>query len=317
MRAFQIFLVALLAFVSLVASSRGQQRLKFGTFDKTHPISYLPVLAAEEKGLWKKNGLEAEWVPFRSSADMSRGMAAGSLSLGISTGASVLQAASGGLPAVIVSELHQKDYFSVWVPVKSRIKEAKDLKGIKLSSIRRGGTQYAYTKMVLKALGLEKDVRLVVVGSSAAEFAALKTGVVDALPVSIFRMVEMEIKGEVRKIITYDDYLPREWLVHVVVSDRRLVSSEADLVRRTVTTLLQAADAIRGDRRWSVDKMKAISGYSELAAGTIYDLLRFTKTGKIERKALENVFNFLKEYEIVSKEWAPNLDEFYTNRFIG
>jgi len=43
-------------------------KLRFATTVKTHPILVMPVLAAEEKGFWKQNGLEAEWVPFEGDA---------------------------------------------------------------------------------------------------------------------------------------------------------------------------------------------------------------------------------------------------------
>ncbi len=113
-----LFLLAL-----LTANAYSQQRIKFGTFLKGHPVSYLPVFAAEEKGYWKENGLQAEWVPFRGSGALMRGIAAGAVSIAVSTGAGVLQAAARGVPVVAVSELHKRDYFMAWVRVDSPLKK--------------------------------------------------------------------------------------------------------------------------------------------------------------------------------------------------
>jgi NitT/TauT family transport system substrate-binding protein len=306
------FLIALTA-----AEGYAQQKIKFGTFLKGHPVSYLPVLAAEEKGFWKENGLQAEWVPFRGSGALMRGVAAGAVSIAVSTGAGVLQAASRGVPVVAVSELHKKDHFMAWVRADSPIREAKDLKGAKIGITRIGGTASAYTEVVLKSLGIEKDTKTVALGGVRPLIAGLKSKAVDVSVLSVYTMIKMKAAGEVRSVVTYDDFLPKQWLVHVVFAHQRLIDSDPGTVKGTVRAMLQAIGFIKKNQAWAVPKMKEMSGYPEQAAQDIYGLLRFTDTGRIDRKALENVLNFMIEYGIVKGDKRPSLDKVYTNKFVG
>lgn len=47
----------------------------------------------------------------------------------------------------------------------------------------------------------------------------------------------------------------------------------------------------------------------------VYDSYQFTRDGRISKKALENVWNFLVEYGVVKKERAPALEELHTSQF--
>jgi len=52
------------------------EKLNFGTATKTSPHYALPMVAAEEKGFWKEQGLEVEGIPFSSAGAMFRAIAA-------------------------------------------------------------------------------------------------------------------------------------------------------------------------------------------------------------------------------------------------
>lgn len=59
------------------------EKIKFSTPLKTVPHYALPMLAAEEKGIWKQEGLEGEWIPFCSGGSAHRAFAAGAIQIGI------------------------------------------------------------------------------------------------------------------------------------------------------------------------------------------------------------------------------------------
>lgn len=309
--------IAIWLLVAFCGFSWAAERLKYGTFSKDHPVVYLPMLAAEERGFWKDNGLEAEWMAFRGSAEMMQGVAAGELTLGLSTAVSVIQAAARGIPIMAVSEFHLKDYFIVWVPGQSPVRSPADLKGTKLGITRIGGTDYAYMKMVLKSLQLEKDVRLVTMGGIPESLAMLRTGVVDGFIRSVYVMAKLKAAGEVRQLLVLDDYLPKEWLVHVIFASRESARAKPDMVKRAIRASLQAANFVGANQAWALAKIQKEQGFSEEVAKVIYQHLEFTKTGKMKRAGLENVRNFLIEYGIVPKEKAPPLEEVYTAEFTG
>lgn len=70
------------------------EQLKFATGVKGSANYYLPLMAAEEKGFWKENSLQVEWVPFRGGGSMFRSVAAGAVKIGFTGTPSVVQATS-------------------------------------------------------------------------------------------------------------------------------------------------------------------------------------------------------------------------------
>ena len=58
----------------LSINSRGMAayKLRLGTALKVGVYYNLVVMAGEEKGFWKQNGLEVEWIPFRHGCGPGR-----------------------------------------------------------------------------------------------------------------------------------------------------------------------------------------------------------------------------------------------------
>ncbi len=317
---FLTLLVGLLTLGWLAPSAFSAEKLQLGSSIKLYPAFYLPILAADEKGLFKKNGLEVEWVPFRGGAALIRAMAAGSINIALSTASTDIVAISRGVPILIVADLFtgSKDWF-VWVRSDSRLKKPQDLKGAKIGVTRMGGAAHAYARALARSLGLEGDIRVVATGGIREQVAALKGGAVDANLLSIYIMASRKLKGEVRELVPVADILPKEWADQEVIARKDFVKSNPDTVRKVVRSLLQGVDIIRKDRSWTVEKMKSMSRYPEEAARMVYQdyLLRsFTVDGRVSRKGVENVKDFLLEYGIL-KGKAPAVDDIYTNKFVG
>lgn len=62
-----VLLVLLVVFALLPREGKAVEKLDLGTSIKFTPAYYLPILAAEDKGFFKEQGLEVEWVPFQKS----------------------------------------------------------------------------------------------------------------------------------------------------------------------------------------------------------------------------------------------------------
>ena len=59
------------------------EKVKIGTPLKFQAVFAMPMLAAEEKGFWKQQGLEVEWVPFTGEVPMQQAVATGVLQLAV------------------------------------------------------------------------------------------------------------------------------------------------------------------------------------------------------------------------------------------
>ena len=312
-------LVLALTFTVLTLPKYAQaaEKVKYGTAIKVYPAYYLPMMAAEEKGLWKRNGLDGEWVPFRGSVALHQGIAAGDIMIGGDLATSVFQAANRGLPLMIVSNLVSWSAFFMWVRTESQIKKPGDLEGMTIGVSRMGGPAHAYARMVMKRLGLANKVKYIGTGGVRVSPAVLKAGKVDAVPTGLSAMLRLKVRGDVRELMSINDYLPKEWLYSVVFAHKSFVKDKPDTARRTVRVLLQALGFIHKNPGWVIEKMKTVQRYSEQMANMLVKSYRLTEDGKIKKRSVENLRSFLIEYGIVSEGKIPPADQLFTNRLTG
>lgn len=292
------------------------EKIRFAISVKEVIYYYLPDMAAAERGLWKENGLEASSTALKTGGDFTRALAAGAIDLGLGTAGTTIQGIVRGVPALIVSDLYHKEDVFLWVRTDSPLKSARELKGVKIGVNRFGGRDHAYGRVVAKALGLEKEVKIVSVGGISEAVAALKSGAVDVTVRSGITMAKLKEQGEVRELLNIStDYLPKDWVDSVMTAHKDYARKNPETLRKGVRALLQSLDYIRNNPGWALEKIKAESGYSEKVARDVYGSLRFTVDGQLSKGSLENVRNFLTEYEIVPKEKMPRVEELYSPEF--
>lgn len=294
----------------------GAEKLKLGTAVKVFPGYYLPALAAEEKGFWKEQGLEVEWAPFRTPTDLMQAAAGRTISIGLAGAVVVIPAAAAGVPMVIVGNLYPPSDFYMWVRGDSPYKDPKELKGAKIGVQRFGTAPHVYARVVTKAAGVEKEVRFVGTGDIPETVAALRVKAVDAIVLTIYQLIKLKLTGEARELARLADYLPKEWMDQVIFARKDFINSSPDVVRRVVKAVIRANNFALDNPAWTVEKLKALSGYPDDVAQMMVKLVSLSRTGKIEQKAVENVRGFLIEYELLPKDKAPPVEEIYTARFV-
>ena len=310
--------IALLVLVGVTISFgyASAQKMKFATPIKFYPPYALPALTAEAKGFWKQNGLDAEWIPFKGSVAMTQALAAGSINIGAGAVAGILQAAGRGLPVLAVAQLDTRDRYAMWVRTAGKINKPEDLKGKKIGVSRIGGLDYAFSIVILKTLGLEKEVRFIGTGGILESIAMFKTGSIDARLASYYAFIRLKVGGQARELLLLEDYLPKRWVSSVVFVRRPFLVKEPETIRRTVKTMIQTINFIAENRAWSIKKMKAEFRYNDEAAAFIYRMLNYTKDGKIDVEGLNNVRKLLIGAGIITEGKTPPLRELYSPDFV-
>src|ERR1700749_509385 len=95
-------------------SASALDKISYGTAVKLSPVYYLPVLAGQEQGIFKKNGLDVEWVPSNRGPDFHRALGAGAVQIRWSNGATDIPPIGRGARTVIVANLQTADNFGIW-----------------------------------------------------------------------------------------------------------------------------------------------------------------------------------------------------------
>ena len=312
---FSAGIVSFLLLLLSAANGSAQQKIKYASAVKFTPVFYLPVLAAEEHGIFKKNGIDEEWFPARSGSDMQRDFAASAIQIGSSIGSADILAIARGVPVVIVANLQSSDNFAIWVAGNSRIRAPQDLKGAKLGVSQLGGAEHAYGRLVAKRLGLTNDVQFVGTGGIQESLAILVTGGIDGVVLTPSQMINLKLQGKVRDLLQVQDYEATPWVSYTITARKDFVANEPDTVRRIVGSILEADRFIMSSagKPWAVATMKEQSKYSDEAANAIYATLSLSPDGKIDRQAIKNLADFMVEYGLLKAEEVPPVDILFTD----
>ena len=141
--------------------------------------NYLLVFAAEEGGFSKQNGVRLVYTRLKGGPTLNAAMAAGHIKMATNITPTILLGVQGGIPVIIVAKVINKGDYLFWARTDSRFRSVKDLKGMILGVHRLGSTSHAYGRMVVKAAGLERDVRFASTGGIREVVASLLARSID------------------------------------------------------------------------------------------------------------------------------------------
>ena len=312
-----LFTMAVTVSILLVPiAGQTYDKVRFGTPVKVVGNYALPPLAAEDKGFWKAQGLEGKWIPFRGGARLHQAFAAGAVDLALTSATSSTHAIFKRVPEIMVAQTGSNVPFVIWVRADGRLKKREDLEGAIIGTKRLGGATYAFGRVIAKALGLEKKIKFVGGGSLSGELAAIKAGKIDGRVGDLLSGLPLKIKGELRVLVTVNEFLPSPWLDQVVIAHTRLTKDNPGLVKRAVKALRQSTDFTMKDREWSVAKLKSALRLPEVVAQEVYKLSTYGRDWNVNPKAAQNVRDFLAEYGIIPRDSIPPMKSLYLAGFV-
>ena len=274
----------------------------------------LPVAVARGAGFLKEEGLEVRPVILSSSGPIMMALLmSGQTDLVVAGAVAILRGISHGAPVVAVSGYLSRISYAL-MSAKG-LKTVADLKGKTIGITGVGGMGEFTVVEALRRNGLVKDRDFTVLnieGGPAARMAALKSGKVQAVPLTSGQRVQAEKEGYVVLLDTREA-LP-ELPSTIVASTRQFAKANPDKVIKLLKALEKAMELIRGDK----DKAIAL-GRSQGLRGDI----------AVERKALdyyaqdldirlgkENIAALLKQIDVAE---APQryFDDAYLTRALS
>ena len=264
-------------------------------------FSYMPFYVAQEKGLYKKYGIESEYIQMTSGIQ-PQAVLAGNINYltSVSTG---ISAAVAGLPLVILMNFCD---VSPWVLVTHKdINKPQELIGktVALSGIRTS-PHYFFQAFLKKSEINEKDVQTINTGGTADSYRALTTNRVvgtvltppfDDKAVSLGYKKFMQL-GELADIP----------YVGLVTSQNELKTNR-ESVRRTINAVVESLAWLRANRADSVkmivDKFKVNQQEAEATYATLIKILN--KDGRMNPKVARGYLDILRQERSIPADYDP------------
>jgi NitT/TauT family transport system substrate-binding protein len=141
----------------------------------------IPLLIAQEQGLFAKQGIEARVVLIKGAPILVASLISGDLEIGYTGGTSVLGAAASGSYLKILSSISSK--LTHTMLANPSFKSAEQLRGKRFGIQSMGGTTWMHTILGLEQVGLDvkrDNINILIIGDSVLIGQSLEAGRIDA-----------------------------------------------------------------------------------------------------------------------------------------
>jgi len=172
-------LAAFLIFAFFTCSFAADTKIKVG-YAAISPRT-LPLIIAQEQGLFAKRGIETRLVLIKGAPILVASLISGDIEIGYTGGTSVIGAAAQGTYLKILASVSSK--LTHTIIANPSIKTAESLRGKRFGIQSIGGSTWMHTMLGLEYVGLDPkrdNVNLLVIGDSVLIGQSLEAGRIDA-----------------------------------------------------------------------------------------------------------------------------------------
>jgi NitT/TauT family transport system substrate-binding protein len=170
-----VFIISLACFI--VAADRAESQPVRGAFPSPS-VQILPMMVAQEKGFYQREGLELELVFVRGAATAVQALLANQIHFIFSVGPQMPAVWEGSDIMLLAQQVGRPTFSLVVTPDIQRI---ADLKGKRIG-VTFGGSTAAGTKALLELnkINPDKDVEYIGLPGNEPKIAAMKQGIISA-----------------------------------------------------------------------------------------------------------------------------------------
>jgi NitT/TauT family transport system substrate-binding protein len=241
-----------LAIVVIISEAAAQEKIRMGLSSVS--ALHSAVWVAEQKGLFRKHGIDAEIIVTGQGGTAGIGaLLANDIQMASAAGDSLVNAAMRGGDTVMVAGVINKGLQRVIV--RPEIKAPADLKGRKVGVTRIGAVSHSVLLMMLKRWQMNvNDVQVMQVGSSPNMLASLDKGGIDAAVLTIPSMFVAEDRGY--KVLIDLAETDIYYLHTMMASTRGYIRANRDKVLRFLKGYLEGIAYFKQHKRESLEIVK-------------------------------------------------------------
>jgi NitT/TauT family transport system substrate-binding protein len=261
-----------------------------------------PVIVALDQGLFKNEGLAAEFVPFRGGPDLLKAVMAGECLIGITGSTDIFVFREAGSPIKMIATHTEGNHFTL--NVAPDVQKVGDLKGKAIGVTRVGATTWVFARMVAKKEGWDpdKDVQVVGLGGLDAQLAAMARKEIAAYVWGDGGAVT-ELQGKSKVLLRLDSVTPK-WISQIQYVSEESIKRNAESIRKVMKAVFSAAKFMHEHPEDSAELVAKTIGWPReavLAAHKISGPL-FSLNGQVSVEALSSMQDILLEHGVIKKK---------------
>jgi len=286
---------------ALAPAVHAQTSVKIGTAVLGDYALAGPFIVGVEKGFFRTENLNVEFVPFRGGPNLVKAVIAGEILLGAAGSTDILVFREAGMPLKMVATHTEGNHFTF--NVAPDVGTIADLKGKAIGVTSAGSTTWVFARMVAKAQGWDpdKDVKIVGLGGLDAQLAALSRKEIHGFVWGDGGAVT-QLAGKSKVLMRLDKVTPR-WISQVQYVSEDGIKKQGDEIRKAMKGLFGAVKFMTektGDAAEIVAKKIGWSTEAVLAAHKISGGL-MSHDGTVSMEALRSMQDTLLEHTVIKK----------------
>jgi len=281
--------------------AQAQTSVKIGTAVLSDCALAGPFIVAVEKGMFRTENLNVEFVPFRGGPNLVKAVIAGEILLGAAGSTDILVFREAGMPLKMVATHTEGNHFTFnFAP---DVQAIGDLKGKAIGVTSVGATTWVFARMVAKQQGWDpdKDVKIVGLGGLDAQIAALARKEIHAFVWGDGGAVT-QLAGK-SKVLMRMDKVTARWISQIQYASEDGIRKQGDDIRKVMKGLFAAIRFMNDQTADAAEIIAKKIGWSPeavLGAHKISGSL-MSHDGTISLEALRSMQDTLLEHGVIKK----------------
>jgi ABC-type nitrate/sulfonate/bicarbonate transport system substrate-binding protein len=261
-----------------------------------------PFVLAMEKGMFRNEGLNAEYVPFKGGPDLVKAVIAGEILIGAAGSTDILLFREAGMPLKMIATQTEGNHFTL--NVAPSIGSVAELKGKAIGVTRAGATTWVFARMLAKQQNwdADRDVKIVGLGGLDAQLAALSRHEIAAFVWGDGGAVT-QLQGKSKVLMRLDKVTPK-WISQIQYASEDGIKKQGDTIRKAMKALFAAQNLMftkTADSAEIIGKKLGWTTDAVLAAHKISGQL-LSHDGTMSIEALATMQEVLLEYGVLKKK---------------
>jgi NitT/TauT family transport system substrate-binding protein len=280
---------------------RAQTSVKIGTAVLGDYALAGPFIVAAEKGFFRTENLNAEFVPFRGGPNLVKAVIGGEVLLGAAGSTDILVFREAGMPLKMVATHTEGNHFTF--NVAPDVQGVGELKGKAIGVTAVGATTWVFARMVARQQGWDpdRDVKVVALGGLDAQLAALARKEIHAFVWGDGGAVT-QLAGKSKVLMRLDKVTSR-WISQIQYVSEDGIKKHGDDIRKVMKGLFaaikymteqtaEASEIVAKKIGWSADAVQAAHKIS----GSL-----MSHDGTVSMEALRSMQDTLLEHGTIKK----------------